>query len=100
MTSYFSNSDYAIMGGKALASTSGSRGAQNTIDAISFGSNAYGYMQADSRLSYLERQYSPNVYRSYDIQQEINYYRSQRTKHAVLGIFDIISLLCRNLRRS
>lgn len=100
MRSYFNTSDYAIMGGKAVASVSGNRGAQNGIDAISLGSNAYGYMQACSRLQSLERQYSYSYgYGSCDIQREMDYYRGQRNKHFALAIFDLISLLCRNSRR-
>lgn len=95
MNKLYNSSDYAIMGGKALASSTRNRTLQNTVDAFSLGNNAYGYMQASSRLSSLEAQSCSYGYRSYDVQREMDYYRRQRNKHLVLGIFDIISILCR-----
>ena len=99
----FKNSDYTILGGKALVATTGNRRIQNTVDAISLGGNAYGYMQANSRLAYLERQliYS-NVYdyQNFEIEKEINYYRNQKNKHIAMGIIDVFSLVCRNLLKN
>lgn len=90
--------DYAIMGGKALATMSGNRAVQNTVDTFSLSYNAYSLMQARNELAYLERQLSYSNaygYHNYEIERQANYYRGQVVKHTAMGVFDLISLLCR-----
>lgn len=101
--SLFGGTDYAIMGDKVLATMSGNRTVQNTVDTFSLNYNAYSLMQARNELAYLERQlrYSNAYgYRNYEIERQANYYRGQVVKHSVMGVFDLISLLCRILSKN
>lgn len=99
MKNCISGMDVAILGSKATAVVSGSRGLQNTVDAFSLANNTYGFMSASQELSSLKsRMYAstyPYGYQSSELRNQISYYENQQTKHLIMGVLDVVSLIWR-----
>lgn len=95
----FSGTDVVILGSKATAAVSGSKGLQNTVDAFSLANNAYGFMSASQELASLNsRMYVstyPYGYQSSELRNQISYYENQQAKHLIMGVLDVVSLIWR-----